>query len=317
MKICVLIAILATALMAQAPPPAAPDDKTVLTTIDGHDVTVGELRDQLVNAPPNLIQVFHQNPKYAIQQLYMMRYLAGEGDKLKLDQLSPLKEQIEFARRNAVAGAMVNHERDGFSVSVEDIKNFYDRNQSRYQRVTIKVIFLRFQPSAAAANASPQSVQDAAKAAVEAAHSPNVRSEAEARKVAADLVAKLRAGGDFAQAVADFSDDPVSKAAAGDFGVVTSTSSYADDLKKAVFALKAGEVSEPVRQPNGFYIIRAEEKSVQSMDEVTDPIIQEIRQNHLNEWFSAINKRFEPVVKDPEFFMRPDSIFGPPPAAKK
>jgi hypothetical protein len=39
-----------------------------------------------------------------------MRYLAEQGQKRRLDQESPLKEQLEVLRMNVLAEAYFNHE---------------------------------------------------------------------------------------------------------------------------------------------------------------------------------------------------------------
>jgi peptidyl-prolyl cis-trans isomerase C len=320
MKPYVLLAALAAATLAaqiptaqtpppQAPPPAQLTPETVVAKVDGKDVTMGEIRAMMQNnGDPRIMQAFQQNPKYVVQQLLMMRYLAGEADKIKLAERSPLKEQLESIRMNALAGAMVNQERDGYTVTQDSIKDFYEKNQARYGQSKIKVIFIKFKHGAPAGAATPQSVEDAARAAFESVHNPDVRPESEAKTIAAGLVARIRGGADFTSLVAESSDDPTSKAAAGDFGVVSSTSPYPEDIKKAVFALKVGDVSDPVRQPNGFYIIRVEEKSQQPMSEVTEAIIQEIRQSHLNDWMKDLTKRFEPVVQNQQFFQQPGRL---------
>jgi hypothetical protein len=80
-------------------------------------------------------------------------------------------------------------------------------------------------------------------------------------------------------------------------------------------ALKAGEVTDPIRQLSGFYIIRAEDKTTQSMMDVFDPIAAEIRQAHVNEWFAAIRTRFTAVIENPQFFARPPQGFPEAPGA--
>jgi parvulin-like peptidyl-prolyl isomerase len=75
-------------------------------------------------------------------------------------------------------------------------------------------------------------------------------------------------------------------------------------------ALKKGEVSDPIRQSNGFYFIQLEERTAQPMDEVSEPIIQEIRQSHLNDWMNAMNGRFKPAVKNQDFFLKPDAFLS-------
>jgi hypothetical protein len=152
---------------------------------------------------------------------------------------------------------------------------------------------------------SGKSLEDVARAISEGGSSQTQRTEADARKLADDLVKQIRGGADFAKLVAEYSEDAPSKAAGGDFGVVNVNSSYSADVKKAVLALKAGEVTDPLRQSNAFYIIRVEEKTVQPMSELTVSINEEIRGAHLNQWLADVGKRFEPTVKSVEFFAQP------------
>ena len=116
---------------------------------------------------------------------------------------------------------------------------------------------------------------------------------------------QLRGGADFAKLVAQYSEDAASKAAGGDFGVIKAVSEYPAELKSAVFALKPGEISEPIRQPTAYYIVRLEEKGTQPVDEVREPIVQALRNEHMNQWMKDMNASYQAVIKDPDFFKAP------------
>jgi parvulin-like peptidyl-prolyl isomerase len=64
-------------------------------------------------------------------------------------------------------------------------------------------------------------------------------------------------------------------------------------------------VTDPIRQPSGFYIIRVEDRTVQTRIEASEPIRQELRQAHVNEWFAAIRDRFIIKVENAQFFTQP------------
>jgi len=314
MKICIFLTLSYYALcsgwcslLAQLPPTKAVTPETVVAKVDGKDVTAGEIQQALATLPPQFTQLFNQNPKTAVQQMFLMRYLASEGEKLKLAEQSPLKEQLESQRENAVAGARLSYESDHYQVPQEAISDYYKRNQAKYQQARIKVISIAFKPTIAGSGTTPNvaSLDDVARQDLAAAHSAEQRSEAEARQRADEVVKKVRAGEDFAKLVAEYSDDATSKAAGGDFPAVKPSSSYPEEVKKAVFALNPGQVTEPLRQVSAFYVIRVEDKSTQPMNEVLDAITQEIRQAHVNEWFQSLTKRFEPTVESVEFFTQP------------
>ncbi len=307
MKYFLIVALACMPLLAQTPPTNTVPDDAVVANVAGKDVTAGEVRREMAFMPNEFIQLFQQNPKYAVQQLFMLHHLADEAEKDKLGEQSPLKEQLAFLRANSMASAMISHEHNFYPVSNEEMKAFYDKNLARYQQAKIKVIYIAFKPAAALTGKVPsgKSLEDVARAISQGGSSTTQRTEAEARTLADDLVKQIRGGADFAKLVAQYSEDSTSKAKGGDFGIVNNNSSYSADVKKAVLALKAGEVTDPLRQSNAFYIIRVEEKTVQPMGDVTVSISEEIRGAHLNQWMAEMNKRFEPTVKSVEFFTQP------------
>ena len=312
MKKSVILLILLCApflALAQVVPTAEIPADSVVAVVDGKNVTAGELRTAIANMPVEFTQLYRQNPQVAIQQMYVMRYLADEAEKAKLGDESPLKEQLALLRANVLASVMLTHEHNYFPVTDQMIQDYYDKNKAKYQQSKIKVIFVAFKPPAVGTAAS---IEDVARAASEAAACKVQRPEAEARALADDIVKQLRGGADFAKLVAQYSDDPTSKAAGGDFGVVSAGSAYSDEIKNAVMALNAGQVTNPIRQPSGFYVIRVEDRTGQSVDAATEPIRQEIRQAHVNEWFAAIRDRFVLKVENPRFFTQPA-----PPAPSK
>jgi foldase protein PrsA len=323
MKYCLIFTFACGLLFAQVPPTTDVPDDAVVAKVDGMPVTAGEIRKSLMIMPKEFVQLFNQNPKYAVQQLFMLRYLADEAERTKLGDESPIKEQLQFLRANAMASAMVSHEHNFYKVTDDMVKEFYERNQTRYQQAKIKVIYVAFKPTAPLVGVVPQnqSLEDVARSLSEAAVSKIQRSEADARKLAEDLVKQIRGGADFSKLVAEYSEDPASKAAGGDFGVVNTNSSYSDDVKKAVLALNEGEVTDPLRQASAFYIIRVEKKTNQPMDELRGAIGDEIRQNHLNDWLSSVGKKFEPQVENVQFFTQtkmpvPGAPAAPAPPAK-
>ena len=362
MKTCVLFAVVAAALCAQVPVPPDLPPETVVATVDGRAITIAELRGLLENSPPNLIQAFQQRPQFAIQQLYMMRYLAAEGEKAKLAERSPIKEQLEIMRANIVAPGMVAL---GLKWMGNPESPFYIQPRWDADLLSWGYRFWRAATAGHVRRSAPllRDLNLASRACFEEfaalpdndfglvkkgllmlcktcqAFDEEVKTAEQARRLEPDrldpegerfvVVGLGRFGRSVLREllhaapegsrylVVERSEDATSKAAGGDFGVIKHNSSYSDDIKKAVFALKPGEVSDPVRQGNGFYIIRLEEKSVQPLDDVREPIVQEIRQAHLNDWFNALTRRFEPKIEKPEFFARPSSALPLPKSAAR
>src|SRR5580658_1166480 len=128
-------------------------------------------------------------------------------------------------------------------------------------------------------------------------------SEAEAKAKVDELRKQILAGEDFGKLAKDNSDDKSSAAKDGDYGIISHNSPYPEPVKQAVFALKQGEVSEPVKQANGFYLIRAETVVIQPLAEVRPQIIEEQRNARFNEWIKGVQARFTVKVDNPAYFV--------------
>lgn len=87
----------------------------------------------------------------------------------------------------------------------------------------------------------------------------NATTDAAALKKAQEVVAKARAGGDFAALVRQYSDDSGSRAQGGDLGWMQADASIDPAFSRAMFALNAGQVSDPVKTPFGYHVIKLEQ----------------------------------------------------------
>lgn len=100
-----------------------------------------------------------------------------------------------------------------------------------------------------------------------------------ARKQAEDLLAQVKAGGDFAALAKEHSGDPGSAAKGGDLGLF-GRGRMTPAFEDAAFALQAGGLSDVVETPFGFHIIKVEEHqsaSVKPLDAVRDQIADTLR----------------------------------------
>lgn len=82
--------------------------------------------------------------------------------------------------------------------------------------------------------------------------------DAAALQKATELRAQLAAGKDFAELARANSDDPGSKAAGGELGFA-SRSAYVKPFADALYSMKVGEISQPVRTQFGYHLIQLEE----------------------------------------------------------
>lgn len=82
---------------------------------------------------------------------------------------------------------------------------------------------------------------------------------------------RARGGEDFATLVAQLSDDEATRASGGDLGEIQ-PGALPEALEQALVQLENGEVSQPVRGPNGFHVLR-----VTSRRAVTPPSFDDVR----------------------------------------
>jgi hypothetical protein len=314
MKLFALAAASAAFLCAQAPlqlpiNPLPPE--TVVATADGKPITAGEIRRLLESGDGDLITLAKRSPENFLSNVFFLRYLAAEGEKIHIAEQSPWKEQLEIIHDRIIFTAMVNRIREDYAVPEEAVSDFYARNASRYEQARIKVIAIGFCPTVSTnAGTSIEETRRLAAEAVAAAHCSSKRTEDQAHDMALGLVGKIRGGADFVKLVAEYSEDADSKATEGDFGLVTRDNTFKPEIKDAVFSLKNDDVSEPIRSGTFFYIIKIKEKAVQPLAVVREPIVQELKQKHFTDFMTELTRRFKPEISRPDFFITPT---GPKP----
>ncbi|HWP65719.1 MAG TPA: peptidylprolyl isomerase [Candidatus Limnocylindria bacterium] len=101
---------------------------------------------------------------------------------------------------------------------------------------------------------------------------------AAARKRAEELLARVKAGEDFASIAKQHSDDPGSAPRGGDLGAFP-RGRMEPTFEQAAFALEAGTVSDVVETPFGFHIIKVDARDpggVQELAAVRDEIVAEL-----------------------------------------
>lgn len=264
----------------------------VVANVNGQPITAGEI-EEFAKGLPNQFQQFYQQDKEGfLKQYAVLMKFSKLAEAAKVDQQSPYKQRLEFTRLQILSQAFVEDYRNKITVADADITAFYEKNKENYTQAKLQVILINYSASPAKEGEKPK------------------LSEADAQKKATDLVKQIRAGADFKKLVTENSDDAASKAKGGDFGTIRRSDQIPDDLKKAIFSLKAGEVSEPVKQPNGFYIFRVAEYTAQPFEEVKAIMTSQLKDQKFQEWLKATQEGADAKVVDPAFFGK-----APAPAA--
>ncbi|MDO3376726.1 SurA N-terminal domain-containing protein [Geoalkalibacter halelectricus] len=102
----------------------------------------------------------------------------------------------------------------------------------------------------------------------------------QARQRAEQALREIRAGMDFAEAARTFSEDDGSAAQGGDLGYFP-RGVMVPAFEQVAFSLEPGQISEPVRTPFGFHIIKVTdhiEAGIRPLTEVLDQVQTDLRQ---------------------------------------
>ncbi len=102
-------------------------------------------------------------------------------------------------------------------------------------------------------------------------------SEAEAKRKLAMLMDRLNGGADFAQVATDYSEDPSTSTNGGDLGYVPESALNKADpaLKKAVLALKPGQISPVIAQKDKYTILKLIARESAGQRDLSDPQVQQ------------------------------------------
>jgi peptidyl-prolyl cis-trans isomerase C len=307
----------ATALLGQTPPPnpqAAPTPQvqvsvenpaTKLPDVPPDKVvlTVGEIK---ITAAQFNALIETLDPKYRAaargagrrqlaDNIIKMLTLAQEAQKRKLDQTPEFKAQELFQNYNLMASALATQAGKDVSVTEADLRQYYDAHKAEYESVHARHILIRFQGSPVPVRAGGKDLSDA-----------------EALAKAQEIRKKIQDGGDFAALAKTESDDTSSGGNSGGELPPFHRGQMVPSFENAAFAMKTGELSEPVKSQFGYHIILVISHDTKSFDDVRANLEGQIKpeqgQKAVNKLIDDLQKT-TPAVLDPDYFPP-----APPPA---
>lgn len=252
----------------------------VVATVNGLPVTAAEIEDFVKGLPNQFLQLYQQDKAGFLKQYAVLLKFSKLAEDAKVDQSAPYKQRLQFMRMQILSQALVEDYRSKIQVKEEDIASYYEKNKENYTQAKLQVLLVGY-------GEKPKP------------------SEEEALNKAEGLVKQLRGGADFAKLVKENSDDVASKAKGGEFGTIRRSDQIPEELKKAIFSLKVGEYSDPVKQPNGFYIFRVVDYTVQPLEEVKGVLTTQLRDQVFQEWLKTTQEGADAKIEDPAYFGKP------------
>ena len=300
MRLSIAMLAFAALLPAQMPPvPAAPhpapptpavNPNTVVLTIGDRRLTARQYEvlirtllpaDQQANA-------LGAGRRTVAQRLVAMFALGEEAVQQNLDKRPDVALQLIFQRENLLETAMFKEMVQTAVVPDSDVQAYYDAHRTDFTTVTARHILIRVKSSPMAAVPGKPELSD-----------DEARTKAEA------IRKRIAAGEDFATLAKQESDDTATAIKGGDVGEFRH-GQMVPPFEQAAFALKPGDISEPVRSPFGYHIIQVQSHTVKSLADVKADILAQLRPNVARKEADALLEQ-TPYTID-------DAFFGPTPA---
>ena len=223
--------------------------------------------------------------KPVAEDILRMKALAREAERRKVDQDPRVLAQLNAVRQRVLAGAIMQ------TMDEAGDKKYFDEHPDEFGQVKARHVLIstRNDPS----NPKP------------------ALSDAEAKKKADEIRARLVKGEDFAKIVSTESDDPGSKNTGGEYTFPRGRMVPA--FEQAAFALKINEISQPVKTPFGYHVIQLLQRLPGKFEESR----QFVRQHRLEALAKELTGGAQPTFNESYFGEPAKSPVAETPASKK
>jgi len=191
------------------------------------------------------------------------------------------KNELKIPEKRKVKYALVDMQaiRNRMQISPEDIQRAYEDNLQQYstpEQVRASHILLKTEG----------------------------KDDAAVKKQAEDLLAKVKAGADFAQLATKYSEDDTSKVKGGDLDFF-GKGSMVPEFDKVAFSMKPGEISDLVKTQYGYHIIKVTDKkaaSTKPLEEVRTQIEDQLKWERAQAEAQRIADEVAGKLKKPDDF---------------
>ncbi len=274
--------------------PAKPGATPALEDIPGSDpvvITVGQERvtksefERLLAALPEQVRASAQGPgkKKIAEQVAEIKSMAQEARKRGVDRSPEVREMISFQTDNLLASSLYRDIAVNAKPDEAALRSYYDQHKSDYEQVTASHILIRFKGSNVPLKPNQKDL-----------------TEEEALAKVQELRKRLVAGEDFAKLAAAESDDSSVSQQGGSLGSF-SRGHMVPAFEQAAFSLPPGQISEPVRTPFGYHLIKVQSKSTQKFEEVRPSIEQKIKPEMARKAMEDIRKQTQITLNESYF----------------
>jgi peptidyl-prolyl cis-trans isomerase C len=299
--LCLLLAAGLSVAQQPAQPPAPPSlanpgdnaaKPAVTTPPEAVVVTVGT--DKITRAQfEQILAALAENGRAATtpqakrqvaDQVGEIMGLAQEARKRKVDQAPGVQQMMVISSDQVLANALAKRVTSELKIDAAALQAYYDAHKADFEEAKASHILIRFKGSRVPLKPNEKDL-----------------TEEEALAKAQDIRKQLLAGGDFAAIAKAESDDSGSQASGGSLGPAFSRGKMVPQFDQAVFSLPVGQISEPVKSPFGYHIIKVEERKAKSFEEARPEVEKKVKPEMVKAAMEKIQKE-TPVTLDDSYF---------------
>jgi len=239
-----------------------------LAKIGSKSITDTDLKGLMGGASEGQRQQINSDPDIKtrmLDNLVVEELFVQEAEKTGVSKDKDYQNTLERARRQILANRFLQKNVQP-KITDANVKGFFDKNKARYNQDEV--------------------------------HAQHVllKEEAEAKEV----YQKAKKGDDFETLAKKYSKDPSAAQNGGDLGFFTRSRMVPQFADKA-FAMKKGEISEPVKSPFGWHVIKVIDtragKPVK-YDEIKDQVRSDFQNESINELIASLKKSNKVVVHE-------------------
>jgi peptidyl-prolyl cis-trans isomerase C len=289
-------------------PALFPKDMVIMTVGD-HKLTVTDF-NQIMEIFPAQQRTYYSGPgkqKFA-DDFSQLLVLSDEARRQKVDEEPIVKRRLSLLADQTLVQALVQKIQNDIKVPDDDVQKYYSAHLKDYDEVKARHILIRSKSSPSPLPQGKKELTDEA-------------AKAKAEEIYKQVSAP---GADFAAIAKEESYDQGSAPRGGDLGTFHH-GQMVPEFDAAAFALKPGEISQPVKTQFGYHVIKVEEKKTRTMEEAKSDIENTLRREKLEQTLDGIkksekielNQQFFPPASPPISPKPPTSPPAAPPTEKK
>lgn len=270
--------------------PAQPkvDPATVVLTVGDQKITAAEFDAFLSDLPPQYQEMARGGParRMLAEQLVRIKLMQGEAERRKLDQSPKVRRQLEMMRAQVLAEALANE----LVTDEKSLREQFEKDKSQFDRLKARHILVRVggNEPGLPGQENPNPDQSAG------------LTDEQAKAKAQGILKRIQAGEDFAKVAQAESDDTGSGARGGDLGEVARGQTV-PEFEKAAFALKKGQISQPVRSEYGYHLIQVQDVVPATFEDVKAQLSQKLGRERVEQFMADLRKSQKVELNDAYF----------------